>query len=71
MEEQLRTESYIKGHKAKYTFQNLIGESASIRQVKKNADLFAKYDSNILLMGETGTGKEIFCTKHPQCKPPV
>ena len=60
MEEQLRTESYIKGHKAKYTFQNLIGESASIRQVKKNADLFAKYDSNILLMGETGTGKEIF-----------
>lgn len=60
MEEQIRTESYVKGHKAKYTFKNLIGESSTIKRAVKNADLFAKYDSNILLIGETGTGKEIF-----------
>lgn len=60
MEEQIRTESYVKGHKAKYTFKNLIGESSTIKLAIKNADLFAKYDSNILLIGETGTGKEIF-----------
>lgn len=60
MEEQIRIESYIKGHKAKYTFQNLIGKSGAIQRAIKNAELFAKYDSNILLIGETGTGKEIF-----------
>ena len=59
-EEQIRIESYIKGHKAKYTFQNLIGKSGAIQRAIKNAELFAKYDSNILLIGETGTGKEIF-----------
>lgn len=38
----------------------IIGESKSIRDVIALADRAAKSDSNILLEGETGTGKELF-----------
>jgi DNA-binding NtrC family response regulator len=38
----------------------IIGESKSIRDVITLADRAAKSDSNILLEGETGTGKELF-----------
>ncbi|MDH7604611.1 MAG: sigma-54 dependent transcriptional regulator [Melioribacter sp.] len=43
------------------TFQsNIIGESDSIKEVIRLAERAAKSDSNILLEGETGTGKELF-----------
>ncbi len=43
------------------TFPNtIIGESNSIQEVKSLAERAAKSDSNILLEGETGTGKELF-----------
>lgn len=38
----------------------IIGESKAIRDVISMADRAAKSDSNILLEGETGTGKELF-----------
>jgi len=38
----------------------IIGESKSIRDIISLADRAAKSDSNILLEGETGTGKELF-----------
>lgn len=38
----------------------IIGESKSLRDVIGLADRAAKSDSNILLEGETGTGKELF-----------
>ena len=60
IEEQVKTEAYVKGHKAKYTFQDLIGTSAPMKQAVKLADRFAKYDSNVLLLGKSGTGKEMF-----------
>lgn len=42
------------------TFDEIIGESSEIRQVKKLARLAAKGDSTVLIRGESGTGKELF-----------
>jgi transcriptional regulator with PAS, ATPase and Fis domain len=47
-------------HGAAFTFDDIIGTSHAITQVKQQALTAAKYDSNILLTGETGTGKELF-----------
>lgn len=45
---------------AKYTFSDIKGESGLIREAKKLASKYAKSDSSILLLGATGTGKEMF-----------
>ena len=47
-------------HGTAFTFDDIIGTSDAIAQVKQQALTAAKYDSNILLTGETGTGKELF-----------
>ena len=48
----------IKG--AKYTFENIIGNSEKIRTAKQLAKQAAATDSTVLIYGESGTGKEIF-----------
>jgi transcriptional regulator with PAS, ATPase and Fis domain len=48
------------GHVAKKTFKDIVGESVEINEVIKRASKYAKTDSTILILGETGTGKEIF-----------
>lgn len=47
-------------HGTAFTFDDIIGTSHAITQVKQHALTASKYDSNILLTGETGTGKELF-----------
>lgn len=44
----------------KYHFDNIIGKAASIRQAIEVARKAAETDVPVLLLGETGTGKEIF-----------
>jgi len=44
----------------KYSFENVIGQSASIRKVIELAQKVAATDTAVLLLGETGTGKEVF-----------
>ena len=60
METQIRAKLHAKGHVAKTKFQNIIGKSTAIAQVKEKARLYAKVDSTVLIQGETGTGKELF-----------
>jgi two-component system NtrC family response regulator len=43
-----------------YSFADIIGTSTSIREVVKLASKIAPTDANVLLLGETGTGKEVF-----------
>lgn len=53
--------SYVKkGYKAKYEFKDIKGKSKLIKDSIALAKKYAYVDSNILIQGETGTGKEIF-----------
>jgi len=44
----------------KFSFQAIIGKSKSIQQAIELAQKVAPNDTNVLLTGETGTGKEVF-----------
>ena len=59
-ENRLRDRLRVSGHVARYRFEDIMGESPAIRTAIHQARRFAHVDSNILLMGETGTGKELF-----------
>ncbi len=62
MEEQyrnLRGQMLKKGYVAHYTIHNIVGESDSIKNLKKIIANMAISDSSVLITGETGTGKEI------------
>ncbi len=43
----------------KYTFESIIGRSASMEEIKKQALQAATSSSTVLIYGETGTGKEL------------
>ena len=50
LEEEVRTE---------HDFGDIVGESASLRDVLKQVETVASTDSTVLICGETGTGKEL------------
>lgn len=55
-----REKSYLEGEiQAELGFEQIIGQSESLRQVLKKARVVAPTDSTVLLLGETGTGKEM------------
>lgn len=56
----LRIQLLKKGHKAKYTFNDIIGESEAIKKACAIAKKMAKNNSAVLITGESGTGKELF-----------
>lgn len=47
------------GNGVRYTFDDIIGESPAIKELKKRAQKIADSDSPVLVYGETGTGKEL------------
>lgn len=48
------------GDKTHYDFESIIGESAAIKNAVTLAKKISGSDSTVLLLGETGTGKEVF-----------
>jgi len=50
LEEELRTE---------YNFEEIVGESAALKRVLSQIEMVAPTDATVLVLGETGTGKEL------------
>ncbi|MBZ4645917.1 MAG: sigma-54 dependent transcription regulator [Clostridia bacterium] len=59
-EEKIRKKVYLKGHVARYRFEDIITGNEKMNKLVEVAKLYANTSSNILLIGETGTGKEFF-----------
>lgn len=49
-----------KGHYTDHTFADIIGDSNLINKSKEISKKIAKTDSTVLLLGDSGTGKELF-----------
>ncbi len=50
LEEEIQTE---------YNFEEIIGESQALKRVLKDVETVARTDSTVLILGETGSGKEL------------
>lgn len=57
---ELRSQLLQKGHSAKYSFDDVIGNSECIVKTREILKKMAFTESPVLLIGETGTGKELF-----------
>ena len=60
LEQKVRTQLYKKGLIAKYTFDDIIGESKAIRNTINQAKMIGKTNTTVLITAETGSGKELF-----------
>src|SRR5271165_1190348 len=60
LEEELRTE---------YNFEEIVGESRGLRTVLKQAETVAPTEATVLILGETGTGKELIARSLHQLSP--
>lgn len=56
----IRTRISLGDHKANYTFNDIKGNSNTIRRIIKTAKMMANSNSSIVIYGESGTGKEVF-----------
>lgn len=56
----LRKKIYEMGHTSRYTFDDIKGDSDSMQNTIHIAKRMAKSFSSVLIIGETGTGKELF-----------
>jgi propionate catabolism operon transcriptional regulator len=59
-EHMIRTELSRKGLVAKYTFSNIVTQNSQMRALVEKARRFSQVPGAVLLLGETGTGKELF-----------
>jgi formate hydrogenlyase transcriptional activator len=46
--------------RSEHNFEEIIGQSAALKGILKQVETVAPTDSTVLLLGETGTGKELF-----------
>lgn len=58
--QRLRNQLVQRGHTATYTFSDLMGQSQTLTQTIELSKKMAVHNQSILLLGENGTGKELF-----------
>ncbi|MBN6188885.1 sigma 54-interacting transcriptional regulator [Aneurinibacillus sp. BA2021] len=58
--EHMLRENFLKDKDTRYVFESIIGDSAALREVIAGARRAARTSSSVLIVGETGTGKELF-----------
>jgi transcriptional regulator with PAS, ATPase and Fis domain len=51
--------SLAEERRARYTFSSFVGTAPAVMEVKRQARRAAQADTTVLLLGETGTGKEV------------
>ncbi|HKM05927.1 MAG TPA: sigma 54-interacting transcriptional regulator [Sphaerochaeta sp.] len=59
-EHKIRTELYRKGLVARYSFGDIVTQNIHMNQLVEKAKRFSVVNGAVLLLGETGTGKELF-----------
>lgn len=59
-EHKIRTELQGKGLVARYSFSDIVTEDSRMLTLVEKAQRFAQVAGTVLLLGETGTGKELF-----------
>ncbi|AET68542.1 transcriptional regulator containing PAS, AAA-type ATPase, and DNA-binding domains [Desulfosporosinus orientis DSM 765] len=60
METKLRRKQHSRGLIAKYTFNDIVGQSESLIQTIHKAKRISKSSATVLIIGKTGVGKEMF-----------
>ncbi|MGD8113262.1 MAG: sigma 54-interacting transcriptional regulator [Sphaerochaetaceae bacterium] len=60
VERKIRKELSKKGLVARYTFSNIISVNQEMKAIEEKARRYSKVNGALLLIGETGTGKELF-----------
>lgn len=61
VEYKIRRKLSESGFEAKYKFKDIIHSSDKIKECIEIAKKYSEYDSPVLIMGESGVGKELFC----------
>ena len=61
LKDKLNTEKlYLEDEiRSEYNFEEIVGESSALKRVLKHVETVAPTDSTVLILGETGTGKEL------------
>ncbi|MBP2625688.1 MAG: norR 1 [Firmicutes bacterium] len=60
LEGKFRTKLHGKGLVAKSSFSDIITENSKMKEIINLAQEFSVVDSNVLILGDTGVGKEVF-----------
>lgn len=60
LESRIRRKLSEKGYQARYTFEDIVHQSRAVQSTIDQARRYAGSDSNVIIVGETGTGKELF-----------
>lgn len=60
LENKMRKRAIGSGLTAKYSFRDIVGQSQTFERVKLQAMKYAGVDSTVLILGESGVGKELF-----------
>lgn len=59
LEQRIRRETVRRGFIAHHTIEQLVGTSDEMRRVRRLVEVLGRDDCNVLILGETGSGKEL------------